>query len=227
MDIYVNHIRLAAHFIAAMVLICYALVFWMMLIVPFRIRMESNAQIDKLEGIIYDPELRYFYFPPKKFVADSTLKNYTLIVLLILTIQLIYGAFMAGLKAAPAAPTWPDMNGIFIPDLDGMHPTNNRIAVQFIHRSLAYTLLVLLVAWWIRSKKHSSFSLFNAIRNWTLGLTILQVTLGVLSVLNSLKIIPGRFGTFEWLALSHQLVGMLLLLSLTAAFYLLRRSHKV
>jgi heme a synthase len=59
-----------------------------------------------------------------------------------------------------------------------------------------------------------------------LMLIIVQVTLGILSVLNALKIVPGHFGTFEWLALAHQLVGMLLLLVLTAAFYIIRPSYK-
>jgi cytochrome c oxidase assembly protein subunit 15 len=76
------------------------------------------------------------------------------------------------------------------------------------------------------AKKFKASVLFNKTRNWVLILVILQVTLGILSVLNSLKIVPGRFGSFEWLALSHQLVGMLLLLALVAAFYLLRWSRK-
>ena len=43
------------------------------------------------------------------------LKKFTVLIVVILVIQLAYGAFMAGLKAAPAAPTWPDMNGSYMP----------------------------------------------------------------------------------------------------------------
>lgn len=196
-DIYVNHIRLAAHFIAAMVLICYALVFGMMLV--------TRAD--------------------DKPLAPG-LKKFTLGILVLLVIQLIYGAFMAGLKAATAAPTWPDMNGVFAPDMGSLHWTNHSVAVQFIHRMIAYTLLLLILVWWFRARKYAAFTLFNRTRNWTMLLVLLQVTLGVLAVLNALKIIPGQFGTFEWLALVHQLVGMLLLLTLTAAFYLTRWSYK-
>ncbi|MGN6617231.1 MAG: COX15/CtaA family protein [Ilyomonas sp.] len=196
-DIYVSHIRLAIHFFAAMVLICYALIFGMMLRVQ-----------------------------PQQKIVSSALKNFTGAILIILSIQLIYGAFMAGLKAATAAPTWPDMNGVFMPAMSKLQWTNNPLAVQFIHRTIAYILLIGLITWWFKAKKFTASPLFNKLRNWTLVLVLIQVTLGVLSVLNSLKIVPGHFGTFEWFALCHQLVGMLLLLVLVAAFYLTKWSNK-
>jgi heme a synthase len=196
-DIHVSHISLAAHFIAAMVLICYALVFAMMLKVK-----------------------------PSQEVVSPALKKFTLVILVLITVQLIYGAFMAGLKAAPAAPTWPDMNGSFMPGMNGISWINHPLAVQFIHRTLAYVLLIALVAWWMKGRRIKSSPLFNRARNLVLWLVVLQVALGICSVLNALRIVPGRFGVFEWLALSHQLVGMLLLLAVTAAFYLLRRSYR-
>ncbi len=196
-DLYVSHIRLAAHFIAAMVLIVYALIFGMKLSVK-----------------------------PAQKITNRPLWNFTVAVLIVLTIQLFYGAFMAGLKAATAAPTWPDMSGVFMPEMSQLHWINNSVAVQFIHRTTAYILLIGIFFWWLSARKLASSSLFNKLRNWVLILTIIQVTLGILSVLNALKIVPGHFGTFEWLALAHQLVGMVLLLVLTAAFYLIRPSYK-
>jgi len=196
-DVYVSHIRLAAHFIAAMVLICYALIFGMMLKVK-----------------------------PEQKIHHSKLRNFTLALLFVLTIQLIYGAFMAGLKAATAAPTWPDMSGVFMPEMTQLHWINNSVAVQFIHRTIAYILLIGLFFWWLSAKRITTSLLFQKLRNWTLLLVVLQVTLGILSVLNALKIVPGQFGIFEWLALAHQLVGMLLLLVLVAAFYLMKPSYK-
>jgi len=41
----------------------------------------------------------------------------------------------------------------------------------------------------------------------------------VLSVLTSKNIIPGSWGNFEWMAQIHQLVGMLLLLSVVNIIY--------
>jgi cytochrome c oxidase assembly protein subunit 15 len=52
-----------------------------------------------------------------------------------------------------------------------------------------------------------------------LYLVLLQVLLGVLSVLTSKNIIPGTWGNFEWMAQIHQLVGMLLLLSVVNIIY--------
>jgi cytochrome c oxidase assembly protein subunit 15 len=51
----------------------------------------------------------------------------------------------------------------------------------------------------------------------------MQLLLGVLAVLSSLKIVPNQWGPFEWLAQLHQLVAMLLLLSLVWVLYVLKR----
>jgi cytochrome c oxidase assembly protein subunit 15 len=48
---------------------------------------------------------------------------------------------------------------------------------------------------------------------------LLQVILGIFSVLTSKNIIPGAWGNFEWMAQLHQLVGMLLLLSVVNILY--------
>ncbi|HEX6913763.1 MAG TPA: COX15/CtaA family protein [Chitinophagaceae bacterium] len=195
-DVYVSHIRLAVHFIAAMVLICYALVFGMKLTVRKR-----------------------------DLITSSSLWNFTLPVFVLLMLQLIYGAFMAGLRAATVAPTWPDMNGTFVPDIAGESWVNSHLAVHFIHRTIAYILLLMLIGWWILARRYRESRLFNRLRNWVLVLVIVQVTLGVLAVLNSLNIVRGKFGVFESLALLHQVTGMVLLLVLTAAFYLTRWSY--
>src|SRR5690606_15980702 len=85
-DLYVSHFRLAIHFMAAMVLLVYTLWFALKLLVP-----------------------------AGSFVSNKPLKNFALAIIGLLTIQLIYGAFMAGLKAGVFAPTWPDINGQIIP----------------------------------------------------------------------------------------------------------------
>jgi cytochrome c oxidase assembly protein subunit 15 len=74
-------------------------------------------------------------------------------ILCILVIQLLYGALMAGHKAATAAPTWPTINGDWVPDrLMADQPwalnfIDNKILIHFIHRGLAYVLFVLIVIW--------------------------------------------------------------------------------
>src|SRR5688572_20470390 len=90
-NLYVSHIRLAIHFIAALGLLWYVLWFALKLSVPAQNITEAPGA-RKLAGWILG----------------------------LLVIQLIYGAFMAGLHAALAANTWPTINGMWWPD--GMFP---------------------------------------------------------------------------------------------------------
>jgi len=96
--------------------------------------------------------------------------------------------------------------------------------VHFIHRSLAYTLFVLIAWWWIKARNQVYSKAFNIVKHTCAALVVVQVALGVFAVLVSPHITPGKFGAFEWLALLHQLTGMLLLLCFTAAFFLLRKT---
>jgi cytochrome c oxidase assembly protein subunit 15 len=197
-NLYVNHIRLAIHFISAMVLICYTLIFGLMLFVPQRVR-----------------------------IADKGLRTFTILLIALITVQLFYGACIAGLKGAGAVPTWPDINGRMVPAIlwKGNLVDNlffNIISIHFIHRALAYILLVLILFWWSKARLHNNSRSFNEGKHWPLILVITQVLLGILTVLSSSKIVPGHFGVFEWMALLHQLTGMLLLLSLVASLYMLR-----
>ena len=84
--LYVSHYRLAIHFILALVLLCYAFWFALELLVP-----------------------------EEQLINNKPLRKFAVWLLILLILQLVYGAFMAGLKAATMAPTWPDMNGVWIP----------------------------------------------------------------------------------------------------------------
>jgi cytochrome c oxidase assembly protein subunit 15 len=201
-NLYVTHFSLAIHFIAAMMLIGYTLIFALSLLVSKEER-----------------------------IKNSSLKNFAYIILLLLTIQIIYGAFMAGLKAANTAPTWPSINGSFVPAnifsnnffQDALH---NPIAIQFIHRTLAYIIFILIVAWWWKARMENISPAFNKAKNWLLILVLSQVVLGILTVLNSTSIVAGKFGVFEWLAELHQLTGMLLLMCLLSVLYIVEASRR-
>jgi cytochrome c oxidase assembly protein subunit 15 len=65
--------------------------------------------------------------------------------------------------------------------------------------------------------------LFQKIRRWPLLIVLVQLVLGIASVLTSTGIIPGHWGAFEWMAQLHQLTGMLLLLSLVTTLFIIRR----
>lgn len=198
--IYVKPAKLALHFVFALGLLCYT--FWF-----------------AIELLI----------PKDKMVISASLKKITISIIIVLGIQLVYGAFMAGHKAATAAPTWPDINGyIFPPHMmeseEGLlNLIDNKITIHFIHRGLAYILLIMVIWLTIRLYKTQGSSLFRKTRWWPVLLVTLQVLLGIFSVTTSLKIIPNQWGVFEWMAQLHQLVAMLLLLSLTWILYIVRR----
>ena len=198
-NVYVNHIKLSIHFVSAMGLISYALIFGLSLIIK-----------------------------KEDFVINPKLKKITIYLIILLVIQLLYGAFMAGLKAANTAPTWPTINGMIVPDdmykkglPDGLF--FNKISIHFIHRLLAYFIFIFIIIWWLKAKLSTASTLFARAKNFPLILVIVQIVLGVLAVLISPKIILGSFGIFEWIALLHQLIGMLLLLSLVTNVYLIKR----
>jgi len=201
-NLYVSHIRLAIHFMFALGLLVYTFWFALKLLVP-----------------------------QKQTVRYGGLKKFAVLILCLLVIQFTYGAFMAGLKAATAAPTWPDINGTYFPPLQvyqGAHQTffsaliNNPIAVHFIHRNLAYLIAVLIVVWTALALKERRNRLLNQVKWMPLLFVTLQVLLGIMAVLKSYKAIPQGWGPFEWAAQLHQVVAILLLLSLVSVLYALR-----
>ena len=199
--IYVKPTKLAMHFVLACILISYA--FWFGL--QLKVKKES-------------------------LVSNSSLKNFTWVIIILLFAQLVFGALIAGHKGASSAPTWPDINGSFIPAYifkqGWIGVIENPIVVQFIHRSIAYLLVVLIVVWTIRSLKTASTPAFEKARWAPLVFVFIQVTLGVFTVLTSIRIRPAIWNVFEWMAQLHQLVAILLLLSLFGVLYFLQGKQK-
>jgi len=197
-NIYVNHIKLAIHFVSAMVLIGYALLFALKMFIP---------RTDKL--------------------SNESFRKWAVILSVATTLQLFYGAFLAGMKAAAAAPTWPLINGMIVPDaifhkgiINGLF--FNPLGIHFIHRTLAYIIAAGIIIWWVKARKLVTRSLaVKRIIDLPFTLVIIQVLLGICSIMLSPRIVIGSFGVFEWFALLHQLNGMLLILSLTATCYIM------
>ena len=130
---------------------------------------------------------------------------------------------MAGLHAATSAPTWPKINGQWIPDsINDLSPgwknlTDNKITVQFIHRGIAYILLAAVFTWWVKAKKINGSSLFAGTRFIPVVLIILQVILGVTTIIMS------PYGNnLVWFGVAHQLVAMLFLMAVIFMLYIIR-----
>ena len=193
-NLYVNHIKLAAHFISALILLCYTLWFALKLLVP-----------------------------QEQIIASKKAHNFTLVIIVVLGVQLMYGAFMAGLKAAMAAPTWPSINGSWVPDKLMMQSfINHPINIHFMHRTLAYLLFTLIIFWYgnvTRVAKMQPERLLLKVSKWPLILVLLQVLLGIVTVVSAPNIVFGKFGSYELLAELHQLVAMFLLIVLVVNLY--------
>jgi cytochrome c oxidase assembly protein subunit 15 len=118
--------------------------------------------------------------------------------LVLLAVQIVWGAFTAGLRAGHASDTWPLMFGQWVPPLASV--LDDPVSVQFVHRTLAYAVAVAALA--------VAFVTFRAGAGRRAGaiaaLVVLQVTLGILTIVNGVPI-P--------LAAAHQAVAALLLAS--------------
>ena len=196
---FVGHVELATHFIAALGLLCYTLWFALSLLIK-----------------------------PKQIVINAPLQKLMLAIMVLLFFQLIYGAFMAGLKAAVSAPTWPTINGNMIPPaMNELSPwaknlVSNNIMVHFVHRGLAYLLFILITVWYFKAGVVKKNRLFGKLRFRLLVLVTLQLVLGIFAVLKSTQ--PNGLLLFGAL---HQFIAMLLVMCIITLLYLLRKKSVI
>ena len=160
----------------------------------------------------------------------KTLKPKTLNLTIVITfIQLIFAGLMSGMKAGLYYPSWPDMNGDFIPQVLSesknwtLHNLTNYDSflfapalIQFTHRILAYLLVLATIYMYFLYRKKLSKISGNWLNNSVL-LISLQLILGILIVLNINPGIPLFYGV------SHQLVGLLFFISLLFLKFSLRK----
>ncbi|MFI5148174.1 MAG: COX15/CtaA family protein [Bacteroidia bacterium] len=116
---HVSHYRLALHLFTAF--ITFGFTFWIALNILF----------------------------PNKSDTHSGLRRLTAFLLLLLLLQIIYGALVAGLHAGLTYNTFPKMGDHWIaPGLSALTPVwknlfENMVCVQFIHRCIAWVLIAL------------------------------------------------------------------------------------
>tara|TARA_B100001059_G_scaffold137298_1_gene137570 strand:- start:4239 stop:5252 length:1014 start_codon:yes stop_codon:yes gene_type:complete len=148
-------------------------------------------------------------FPDKKTISKK-LRNFIRIGLVILIIQIIYGAFVAGLDAGWIHNNWPLMNdGKFIHELvyTEQNPTylnfvEGKSGVQFVHRTLAYVVVVFIITIWYKTKN-------TILTAWqTKGINGLVIMVGIqffMGILTLLLAVP------VWLGVLHQVAAFVLL----------------
>jgi heme a synthase len=169
----VSHYRLAVHLMNAFLV--FGVTFWFALELIYKNQLGINTNI-----------------------ALSSFKKIFFVFFGVLIIQIIYGAFVAGLKAGLAFPTWPMMGNQWIASEVNAYDTffenfidKNKAGIQFIHRYIAY-LVVAFVAWlYIISRK---IKIDGALKNGMLFLlfaTGLQFLLGILTLIYHVPVVLG------------------------------------
>lgn len=152
------------------------------------------------------------FYPSKKSV-NIKFRNLIVVSYIILVIQIIYGAFVAGLKAGLLHNHWPLMNeGKFIHHtVYALNPfyknlIENPSAIQFVHRTLAYLVVVSILMLWYKSRKLSLSNLQKKGINTLLILVGFQFLLGIFTILYAVPL---------WLGIAHQIGAFFLLSAMT------------
>ena len=155
---------------------------------------------------------------PKQKEVNTSLRNLIRVTFLLLIIQIIWGAFVAGLDAGFIHNTWPLMN-------DGklIHETvyieqnpiwrnfiEGKSGVQFIHRYLAYIVVALILFIWFKAKKQTISSFQKSLLKSLLVIVLLQFILGVFTLIYQVPVILGVL---------HQVVAFFLLAVMTITLH--------
>ena len=187
----VSHYRLSIHLVTAFIIL--SIVFWNFLRL-------TKIQINQISIKLYF--VKFFLF--------------------LLFIQLIIGAFVSGMDAGTVYNTWPLMGSSYFPDdskiIEFLNITvfDNPSIVQFLHRNLAYLIIIVYIFLLIFIFKDSNKIFRKPIL--IIGVSLfLQVVLGVLTILSGVKIIYASL---------HQINSILIILSTLYFLYISKYEEK-
>mgnify|MGYP000967699396 CR=1 FL=1 len=188
----VSHYRLSIHLLTAFIIL--SIVFWHYL-------QLTKIQINQISSKLYSVKLFLF----------------------LLFLQLVIGAFVSGMDAGKVYNTWPLMGSSYFPDdINFIELTNITLfddpsIVQFIHRNLAYLIVVIYIYLLIVVFKDENRILRKPILIIGVSL-LLQVILGVLTILSGVKIIYASL---------HQINSILIITSTLYFLYISNCKEKI
>ena len=187
-DVTVSHYRLSIHLTTAIIII--SLIFWL------------------IKSVITRKNKNFFIFSKQNI-------PFQLLIFLIF-LQIVMGAFVSGLDAGKIYQTWPLMGNNYFPNdlfphsFINFFELNNHSLVQFYHRNLAYLIVFYYLFLNLYIYKKKIFSLYNALKISTIIL-LLQIGLGILTLISGLNI---------YLASMHQITSVLLILSALNLYFI-------
>ena len=181
----VSHFRLSIHLVIAFIII--TLILWNYFSLTIKTNSNKNSK----------------YFLPLSFFA-------------LIYIQIIIGAFVSGMDAGQIYNSWPLMDSNYFPDdnkyinLFKLSAFSDPSLVQFMHRNLAYLILLFYLILLIKVYSNKNTNLYFAIN--VLGVILfIQILLGILTLLNGAQIL---------LASMHQISSIFLVSSSIYFLYL-------
>ena len=151
-----------------------------------------------------------------RLAPPARLRGVAVLALALLFAQIIFGAFTAGLDAGYAFASWPLMGDEWFPTTTPLgaplwrNAIDNPVAVQFIHRWLAFVVaaglgLLAWRAWSIGAQRSAAVMI---------ALVGLQIALGIATLLSGVAIV---------IAVAHQANAALLLIAVVAAAHAVGR----
>ena len=150
---------------------------------------------------------------PNKKIIDKKFRNLIIVSYLALIFQIVYGAFVAGLKAGLLHNHWPFMNEgkfmhetVYILEPFYKNLIENPSGIQFIHRTFAYVVVVFILIIWYQGKKMTLTKLQNKALDSLFILVFVQFLLGVLTIIYQVPM---------WLGVAHQVGAFFLLSAMT------------
>jgi len=194
----VSHYRLAIHLMSAFTVFAFTFWFALQLIYP-------KDEVLPHEG--------------------AKLKSAALTLFVVIVVQIIFGAFVAGLKAGSYYPTWPKMGDEWFPEETIMiHESflKNFVevgaGVQWVHRTFAFVVVACVIWMWIRSNKLQLNKQQNSAITFIIYGVTIQFILGVFTLLYHVPIL---------IAALHQTVAFFLFAaSLFLIFHVFRKNYK-
>jgi cytochrome c oxidase assembly protein subunit 15 len=190
----VDHVRLAIHLTTAF--LTFAVTFWV-----------------ALEQM----------YPQRPVISHSGIRQWSLGLLVVLLVQIVYGAFVAGLNAGFILNTWPMMGDAWVhPAVFALQPwwanlIDGLAGVQFVHRYLAYVAAGLaLVVWYLARKRNLSLLQHRSVVAMVV-MVVLQFLLGVFTLLYAVPVVLGVL---------HQAAAFLLLGNVVLVLFAFRKAAK-
>ncbi|WP_138430972.1 COX15/CtaA family protein [Fodinibius saliphilus] len=147
---------------------------------------------------------------------DSSVTKLTVAVGILLALQIVWGALVAGLDAGLIYNTFPLMNGSWLPqNFMTMQPAllnlvENPGTVQWMHRILGTVFVIAVAITWFKAKKLKDVLLYQRAQI-LFALVIIQYVLGIVTLLMNVPVEAGVLHQFaamvvwiSWLTVLHR-----------------------